>query len=88
MKKLILFALLTGLVFSYTFAQDSTSVETPAFKVTTFESNFLVDDQTTVVFDKKALGFAIQHKFATMDDGISNLWGIYGAATNIRLAMD
>jgi hypothetical protein len=88
MKKSILFALLTGLVFSYTFAQDSTSEETPAFPVTTFESNFLVDDQTTVVFDKKTLDFAIQHKFATMDDGISNLWGIYGAATNIRLAMD
>jgi hypothetical protein len=88
MKKSILFALLTGFVFSYSFAQDSTNAETPAFAVTTFESNFLVDDQTTVVFDKKTLDFAIQHKFATMDDGISNLWGIYGAATNIRLAMD
>jgi len=88
MKKSILFALLTGFVFSYTFAQDSTTAETPAFPVTTFESNFLVDDQTTVVFDKKSLGFAIQHKFATMDDGISNLWGLYGAATNIRLALD
>jgi hypothetical protein len=88
MKKSILFALLTGFVFSYTFAQDSTPAETTAFPVTTFESNFLVDDQTTVVFDKKSLGFAIQHKFATMDDGISNLWGLYGAATNIRLALD
>jgi len=88
MKKSILFILLTGFVFSYTFAQDSTSVETPAFAVTAFESNYLVDDQTTVVYDKKTLGFAIQHKFATIDDGISNLWGIYGAATNIRLAME
>lgn len=88
MKKSILFALLTGFVFSYTFAQDSTPAETTAYPVTTFESNFLVDDQTTVVFDKKSLGFAIQHKFATMDDGISNLWGMYGAATNIRLALD
>lgn len=88
MKKSILFALLTGFVFSYTFAQDSTPAETTAFPVTTFESNFLVDDQTTVVFDKKSLGFAIQHKFATMDEGISNLWGMYGAATNIRLALD
>jgi hypothetical protein len=88
MKKSILFALLTGFVFSYTFAQDSTPAETTAYPVTTFESNFLVDDQTTVVFDKKSLGFAIQHKFATMDEGISNLWGMYGAATNIRLALD
>jgi hypothetical protein len=89
MKKSILFILLTGFVFSYTLAQDSTSVETtPAFPVTTFESNFMVDDQTTVVYDKKSLDFAIQHKFATMNEGISNLWGIYGAAQNIRLAMD
>jgi hypothetical protein len=88
MKKSILFALLTGFVFSYTIAQDSTSVETPAFPVTTFESNFLVDDQTTVVFDKKTLDFAIQHKFGTMNDGISNLWGIYAPATNIRLALN
>jgi len=88
MKKSILFTLLTGFVFSYTFAQDSTPAETTAYPVTTFESNFLVDDQTTVVFDKKSLGFAIQHKFATMDEGISNLWGMYGAATNIRLALD
>jgi len=88
MKKTILFILLTGFVFSYVSAQDSTTAETPAFPVTTFESNFLVDDQTTVVFDKKTLGFAIQHKFATMDERISNLWGIYGAATNMRLGLD
>lgn len=88
MKKSILFVLLTGFVFSYTFAQEETTATTESFPVTTFESNFLVDDQTTVVFDKKTLDFAIQHKFATMDDGLSNLWGIYGAATNIRLALD
>jgi hypothetical protein len=89
MKKSILFALLTGFVFSYTVAQDSTSVEIPeSYPVTTFESNFLVDDQTTVVFDKKTLDFAIQHKFAPVGNGISDLWGIYSPATNIRLALN
>ena len=88
MKKSILFLLLTGFVFSYTFAQDEKSDETPAFKVTAFESNYLVDEQTTVVFDKKTLGFAIQHKFATIDNGISDLWGMYSPATNIRLSLD
>jgi hypothetical protein len=88
MKKSILFLLLTGFVFSYAFAQDEAAKAPESFKVTAFESNYQVDDQTTVVFDKKTLGFAIQHKFATMDDGSSNLWGIYGAATNIRLAME
>lgn len=84
MKKSILFLLLTGFVFSYTSAQD----ETESFPVTAFESNYIVDDQTTMVFDKKTLGFAIQHKFGTIDNGISDLWGIYGAGTNIRMGLD
>ena len=88
MKKSILFILLTGFVFSWSFAQDTESEETPGTPVTAFESPYLVDDQTTAIGDKKTLGFAIQHKFATMDNGISDLWGIYGPGTNIRLALD
>jgi hypothetical protein len=88
MKKLILFLLLTGFVFSYTLAQEEQSTETESYPVTTFESNFLVDDQTTVVFDKKTLDFAIQHKFGKINNGIADLWGMYGASTNIRLALD
>lgn len=83
MKNSILFLLLTGFVFSYTYAQE----ETESYPVTAFESNYLVDDQTTLVFDKKTLGFAIQHKFGPMSNGISDLWGIYGSA-NIRLGLD
>jgi hypothetical protein len=41
-----------------------------------------------MVFDKKTLGFAIQHKFGTINNGISDLWGIYGAGTNIRMGLD
>ena len=88
MKKSILFLLLTGFVFSYTFAQEEPAAEPESYPVTTFESNFLVDDQTTVVFDKKTLDFAIQHKFGTVENGISDLWGMYGAGTNIRLALN
>jgi hypothetical protein len=88
MKKSILFLLLTGFVFSYTFAQDDTSAATESYPVTAFESNYQVDDQTTVVYDKKTLGFAIQHKFGTIDNGVSDLFGIYGAGRNIRLAME
>lgn len=84
MKKSILFLLLTGFVFSYINAQEATE----SYPVTTFESNYIVDDQTTTVFDKKTLGFAIQHKFGTIDNGISDLLGIYGAAGNIRLGLD
>lgn len=84
MKKSILFLLLTGFVFNYTVAQE----ESESYPVSTFESNYLVNDQTTVVFDKKTLGFEIQHKFGTVENGISDLWGMYGAGTNIRLALE
>lgn len=85
MKKSILLLLLTGFIFSFSFAQEE---ETESWPVTVFESNYLVDDQTTMVFDKKTLGFAIQHKFGTMNNGISDLFGIYGAGTNIRLGLE
>ena len=84
MKKSILFLLLTGFVFSYINAQEVTE----SYPVTTFESNYIVDDQTTTIFDKKTLGFAIQHKFGPVNNGISDLLGIYGAAGNIRLGLD
>lgn len=88
MKKIILFILLTGFVFSWSFAQETESEKTPGIPVTVFESNVLVDDQTTQVSDLKTLGFSIQHKFATMNNGASDLWGLYGPGTNIRLALD
>ncbi|MGE0020903.1 MAG: DUF5777 family beta-barrel protein [Draconibacterium sp.] len=88
MKKIILFLLLTGFVFSLSFAQETESEEPASYPVTAFESPYLVDDQTTMVADKKTLGFAIQHKFASVENGISDLFGMYGPGTNIRLALD
>ena len=87
MKKSIIFLLLTGFVFSYAFAQENTAA-TESYPVTTFESNYIVDEQTTTVFDQKTLGMAIQHKFGTIDNGISDLFGIYGAGRNIRLGLE
>ncbi|MEZ5106309.1 MAG: DUF5777 family beta-barrel protein [Draconibacterium sp.] len=82
MKKHILFLILFGVVVGNLFAQEESS------PVSAFESNYIVDDQTTMVYDKKTLGFAIQHKFGTIDNGISDLFGIYGAGRNIRLGLE
>ena len=84
MKKSIIFLMLTCMVFSFARAQD----ESKGTPVSPFESGYLVDDQTTVIADKGTLQFAIQHKFATTEKGVSDLWGIYGAGTNIRLGLD
>jgi len=52
-----------------------------------FESGYLIDQQTSVVPIKNTLEFAIHHRFGTVENGISDLYGIYGAS-NIRLGLN
>src|ERR1035437_4283808 len=69
-------------------AQDSLetkTVEKPR-PVTIFEAEF-IDNQTEMVPRKKVLTFAIQHRFGTVNNGLSDLYGIFGPA-NIRLGFN
>lgn len=50
----------------------------------TFESIWLIDNQTVVVPLKKTLEFDILHRFGTINNGYRDLWGLY-APSNIRL---
>ena len=52
----------------------------------TFESVWLMDNQTVLVPIKGTLEFDIQHRFGTVDNGKKDLWGIF-APTNIRLGL-
>ena len=92
MKKNIIFIILLSFSSMLSFAQDVTTEATGAkekdYPVSaTFESSYLIDAQTVVIPDKKTLEFAIEHKFGSIENGHSNLWGIYGSS-NIRLALD
>ena len=49
-----------------------------------FESSWIIDNQTVVVPAKGTLEFMIQHRFGTVSNGITDLWGLY-APSNIRL---
>ena len=60
-------------------SDDSKKPAKPAFA-----SGQLMDDQSVVVPTKKTLEFNIQHRFGTINNGISDLAGIYAPA-NIRL---
>lgn len=51
-----------------------------------FESAYLFDNQSVVVLPAKTLEFIMQHRFGLVDNGISDIWGIYGPA-NIRLGL-
>jgi hypothetical protein len=76
------------LSFAQDDATDSTAVVKDDYPVNaTFESGSLIDAQTVVIPDKKTLEMVIQHKFGTIQNGSSDLWGIYGSS-NIRLGLN
>ena len=92
MKKNILFIILFSLITTISFAQkeatETTGAKEKDFPVTgAFESGYLIDAQTTVIPEKKTLEFGIQHKFGTIENGSTDMWGVYGSA-NIRLSLD
>jgi hypothetical protein len=77
-------------VFGSVLAQET---ETEVKKVdkpvrSPFESGYLIDNQTTVIQPVNTLEFAIQHKFGTVENGRSDLWGLYASGANIRLGLN
>jgi len=53
-----------------------------------FNSGILIDNQTSVIPADKTLEFQIQHKFGKIDNGFSDLFGLYAPGANIRLALN
>lgn len=87
-----LLALALNLSSTTLFAQDEESTEKkeasnkkPARPA--FESAQLMDEQSIVVPAAKTLEFNIQHRFGLVNNGISDLFGIYAPGANIRLAL-
>jgi len=52
-----------------------------------FASGYLIDNFTTVVPSVKTLEYLIQHKFGSIDNGLSDLFGLYAPGANIRMAL-
>jgi hypothetical protein len=91
MKKNIFIIILFSLLTTISFAQDE-ATETPVKEKDlpvfgTFESGSLIDAQTVLIPDVKTLEMVMQHKFGTVGNGSSDLWGIYGAS-NIRIGLN
>jgi hypothetical protein len=53
----------------------------------TYESGMTIDNQTSYIPTAKTLEFVIQHRFGSMENGLSDFFGIYGTA-NTRLALN
>lgn len=68
-------------LFGYFMAKEAKPVRSP------FESGYLIDNQTNVIPTAKTLEFVIQHRFGSMTNGISDIFGVYGTA-NTRLGLN
>jgi hypothetical protein len=53
----------------------------------TFQSVWIIDNQTVMVPIKGTMEMDIQHRFGTISNGSKDLWGLLGAGSNIRLGM-
>ncbi|MEQ1586292.1 MAG: DUF5777 family beta-barrel protein [Cyclobacteriaceae bacterium] len=69
-------------------AQDSTAVVTKAAKPVknTFESTWIIDNQSVMVPVKGTMQMDIMHRFGTVNNGYEDFYGIY-APSNIRIGM-
>jgi len=77
-------AVLVG--FNPLMAQDETEEKAPDNRPArdAFESAQFIDNHTSLVYDKGTLEMNMQHRFGVVDNGISDVFGIYGPS-NIRI---
>jgi hypothetical protein len=85
LKTTLLGAVLVAVASTSLMAQDSSAASVPAattksYVKNTFSGNYLIDDQTVMVPVKKTLGFYISHHFGTVNQGISNFFGVFELA--------
>lgn len=85
MKRYFITFFLSSLLTVSLIAQEETKVADKPIRPP-FQSGYLIDNQTTYIASPKTLEMDIQHKFGTMDNGFSDLFGIYAPGANIRLA--
>lgn len=84
MKKILL--IIPGsLICFLTFSQGED--EKKSYEYPAFDNSILIDNQTVATPYKGTYEFQIHHRFGKMDNGISDLYGIY-APSNIRLGFN
>jgi len=82
--------LMNGVVLAQDDEASENSTDQPKPKVkpvkNTFESIWIIDNQTTLVPIKGTLEMDISHRFGRVNNGYEDFWGLF-ANSNIRLAM-
>lgn len=86
MKKYVCFAIIILLNYSHSVAQEEAEKDRPVRAP--FSSGILIDNQTSVIPAQGTLEMLIQHRFNSMDNGISDIYGIYSPGGNIRIGFN
>ena len=60
---------------------DAPVVKKKSYVKNTFEGNYLIDEQTVMVPIQGTFEFDIQHRFGTVNNGTTDLFGIFASAT-------
>jgi len=87
MKKYILLLVIFAFAIQLIAQEETEKVKDKPVR-SPFESGILIDNQTSVIPIQNTLEMVIQHKFGTMNNGISDLFGIYAPGANIRLGLN
>ena len=91
MKDIFVFIIMGLFAFTNSFAREETKEEVKQEdKPVRFawESGILIDHQTSFIPTVKTLEYIIQHKFGTIDNGSSDLWGIFAPGSNVRFGLN
>ena len=89
MKKYIVksfILLLIILTSTFTFAQEETEQKEEKPVRSPFEASTLIESQTVIGSSAKQLELIIHHRFGSVENGITDLFGIY-APSNIRMGL-
>jgi hypothetical protein len=92
MNKIISLIFLWLIIIPPLHAQDE-AAETPVKQKprpvrAPYASGLIIDNQTSVIYAPKTLEFVIQHKFGSIENGRSDLFGLYAPAHDIRLGLN
>ena len=85
MKRTLLISGIFLMLCHFVIADDETPPDLPVRSP--FASGILIDNQTTAISSKGTLEMYIQHKFGHIDNGLTDLFGIYAPGANVRMAL-
>lgn len=93
MRKIVRFSIIAwvlALSVSVVNAQEEQAADQPDRRPvrSTFESGILIDNQTINIPTANTLEMLIQHKFGTIQNGLTDLFGIYAAGANVRIGFN